>query len=227
MASAEKTNEPTTNGITLAQILSKDGEPIEEEVLAEEMGDGPEENEETPQVAKEGFCVECEGNKMEKNDGIPMLIPCRPTGRSPVQRLQGRLLWGREFLRPVTRQIAQNASHSVLLRNREREHARRTRLPSCQSLHRNGPPQKTPKILKRTRKWKMRKRMKKLKMLQRLLKCPSRTNTFTDQRWPVPFFGINCLQYTVVHTTSTDIWGAQISQAARGRSHRVRVYGQD
>jgi hypothetical protein len=66
MASTEKTNEPTTNGITLAQILSKDGEPIEEDALAEDMGEGPDENEETtPQVAKEGFCVECEGNMMD------------------------------------------------------------------------------------------------------------------------------------------------------------------
>jgi cytochrome c-type biogenesis protein CcmH/NrfF len=67
MASAEKTNESTPNGITLAQILSKDGEPIEEEGLAEEIGDGPEENEEATQVAKEGFCVECEGNSVDQS----------------------------------------------------------------------------------------------------------------------------------------------------------------
>ena len=65
-------------------------------------------------------------------------------------------------------------------------------------------------------------------MLQRLPKSPSRTNTFTDQRWVISSFCINCcLQWMVVHTTSTDIWRAQISQAPRGRSHRVRVYGQN
>lgn len=159
MASAEK--ESTTNGITLAQILSKDGEPIEEEALAEDMGDGPEENEETLQVAKEGFCVECEGNSANKNNDIPMFIPRRSTGRSPVQRLQRRLLCGGELLRRVTRQIAQNASHSVLHRSIEREHARHMRQSSCQHLHQNVHQHKTPKNLKRMRKWKMR-RMKKL-----------------------------------------------------------------
>ena len=60
MSSKEKVNGTITNGISLAQILSKDGEPIEEAV---EMADGPEleENEEGTQVAKEGYCVECEG----------------------------------------------------------------------------------------------------------------------------------------------------------------------
>jgi len=105
MASAEKSNESITNGITLAQILSKDGKPIEEETQAEDMGEEPDENEET-QVAKEGFCVECEGNSVNENNDIPMLIPHRSTGRSPVQRLQRRLLCGGELLRPVTRQVA-------------------------------------------------------------------------------------------------------------------------
>jgi hypothetical protein len=63
---AEKTNESTTNGITLAQILSKDEEPIGEEGLAEGIADRPEENDGATQVAKEGFCVECEGSDMRE-----------------------------------------------------------------------------------------------------------------------------------------------------------------
>jgi len=156
-----------------------------------------------------------------------VLIRYRPTGRNPVQRLQRRLLCGGELVRPFTRQIAQNTSYSVLLRNIEREHARHIRLFSCQRLsHENAPQHMTARSLKRTRKWK-RRRTKWLKMLQRLPKCPSRTNTFIDQRWVISPFCINCLQRMSVHTTSTDIWRAQISQAPRGRSHRVRVHGQD
>jgi len=54
------TEEPTTNGITLAQILSKDGP--QDAIDEQPMDDSPEApEEEIAPVAKEGFCVECEG----------------------------------------------------------------------------------------------------------------------------------------------------------------------
>lgn len=61
MSADEKINGVNQNGITLAQILSKDAQPMEEE--APELDEGV--DDEPTHVAKEGFCVECEDQPAE------------------------------------------------------------------------------------------------------------------------------------------------------------------
>ena len=58
MSTEEKTVVTISNGITLAQILSKEADLVDEDT--QEMDEGA--DEETTQTAQEGFCIECEGN---------------------------------------------------------------------------------------------------------------------------------------------------------------------